>query len=148
MTEADIAGLCTPFEWKGRTFQVAPRDLSIELMFQNWMQGEAARVIRRHREALGPEGYEQALTLWQRDCVGGTFEFGKPATHQALFSKAGSKEMLYLKLAKGAGQANGAAVDRQLVEQLAQEPETWNQLLDIMIQQDFPNPQGPAPEQP
>jgi chemotaxis regulatin CheY-phosphate phosphatase CheZ len=87
MTEADIAGLCTPFEWKGRTFQVAPRTLDIELMFQNWVQGEAARVIRRH-------------------------------------------------------------LDRQLVEQLAQEPETWNQLLDIMIAQDFPNPQGPAPKEP
>jgi hypothetical protein len=148
MTEADIAGLCTPFEWKGQTFQVAPRTLAIELMFSNWVQAETARVIRRHREALGPEGYEQSLALWQRDCVGGTFEFGKSATHQALFSVAGSKEMMFLKVALGQAKANGAPADRQLVEQWAQEPETWKQLIEIMIQQDFPNSQGPAPEQP
>jgi hypothetical protein len=150
MTEADIAGVPTAFEWRGRIFQVCPRTLAMEFAFSTWLQEQTVRLLRRHREALGAEGYEQGMKVWMHDVASGAYEFGGPLTYAALQSLEGLREMLYLKMRLGMDKHGGAPVDRELVRQISQDREAWDTLINVLFRQDFPdpNPKGPEGEQP
>jgi hypothetical protein len=137
VTDADVAGVPTPFQFAGQTYQVHPRTLHIELLFQTWAEQQALRAIQRHRSNLGEQDYQVAIDGWRRDVGACLYAFGQNLCHRALLSPAGMRYMIFLKLARGA-KDGGPPVDQQLVDRMAQDRGKWDEVVEIMMQQDFP----------
>jgi hypothetical protein len=151
MTDADVAGIPTEFEWRGHTYQVHPRSLRMELLLSAWAEGRAAAVVRRHRDSLGEDGYREALDGWRRDCGAGLYEFGSPLCQRAIFSRAGIAHQIYLKMLRGdQGPRNGVPrppVTPKLVEDILADPARGKELIDLLMSQDWPDPEGEEGEE-
>jgi hypothetical protein len=145
MSDAAAAGIPATFDFGGRTLEVSPRTLRCELHFANWAEAEGLRALKRHRRDLGEEEYQRQMDAWRRDCGAHLYDFGSPLCHAALFTRAGLKKMLLLKIQAaeaqhaGAHGANGAApADEHLLDRIAADREKWDELVAIMMRQDWP----------
>lgn len=143
MSDAALAALPADFPFRGTVYKVHPRTLGAECHFQTWLEREALLALARHREILGEDEYDRRLTRWQRDCAAKVYAWGKEAAHAALFSREGMQKILWLKIEEGAAKG-GPHVAPETVAEIAADPKAWEELVALMMRQDFPDPNPPA----
>jgi hypothetical protein len=130
---AALLGLPVPFEYRGKTYQVAPFDFEAEGLFALELERRARRVIERHARELGVE--QAALYAdWRDACAAGRYDYPGPVAWEFLFTPDGRRLQAYLQL-------------RRLNHRVT--PELVAEIYDEPAPEAPPAPEGePAPEAP
>jgi hypothetical protein len=147
MADARLKGEALPFLFEDREFRWVPRTFAVEAAFQKEHETRAYRAIQRHKKTLDPDDYQAQLTGWRQDLSAEVYTWGEPLSWRFLWSLPGLKYLAYLQLKEGE-KHGGAEVDLHLVDRLAQDPEKWQELFDLMLAIDYPNLRRPAMEAP
>lgn len=131
-------GIPVPWEFRGRTYEVHPRDLEMECRFTVWLESRALDAIRRHSPQPGQaEGtgiltygeYLQQMEGWRQECAAGVYDYGRAVALLALSDPLGPayKHLAWLSLSRG-----DERITPDLVEQAWKEPAARDQLLLAM----------------
>ena len=137
--DAALAGLPADFPHNGLVYKVVPRTIGAELLYQTWLEGEAYKVLLRHRERMGEADFAAAVANWVRDCAAGLYEWESEVAWRRLDTPAGREKILFLKINEGAADYGGTNVSEEEVRGLrVKHPQAWATLLGIMERQDFP----------
>jgi hypothetical protein len=135
---ADLLGVCRPYQWKGQTLMVAHRDLFVEAVFGDWCAAEAGLLLARLRPRVPADFYAEQMRLYSAAIAGKHFTWDSSAVIDASTTEPGRRHLLWLKIMRGA-EKGGAKIPREEIDEIARDPEKWQELLDILWQQDYPD---------
>lgn len=134
----EMLNLTTPFEFKGKRYQVARRDITVQALFSSWVKSEAALEVWRLKATAPTDFYAEQNKLFADKLHTKQFKWGTTTCHQAYWSDEGQRQILWLKMKRGETKG-GAAIERETLDKIAEDTEKWNELLQIMWEQDEPD---------
>lgn len=150
MALADLMARPLPFEFEGKVYLVAKRDIDIMLAFQRELELRAYLGIQRRRSVMDPGDYQQELAGLRSDTAAGVYEWGELASWKWFFTESGHKTVLRFKLEKGAVEQARTpslepppAIDGTLIDRIFANAAKRKELIVLMMTQDFP-PEPPA----
>lgn len=127
------------WEYNGKHYKVCKVDLHIESQICNWVTQEAALALERLAPpTTSPAFYEQQMRLFNTKIFGKKIQWGSEEVDSAVWSVDGKKQLLWLKIMRGA-QKGGASIRREDLDKVAEDSDKWQQLVDILYQQDYPD---------
>lgn len=139
MSDAALLAVPRSFEHKGNRYVVCYRDLFTELAFADWVKAEAGLTLARMRPRWPADFYAEQMRLLNSKIVSKQIQWGTPDVHAAYWSEEGQRHMLYLKMQRGAETEGGEPLERSLIDDIAKDTAKWQELLDILWQQDEPD---------
>lgn len=135
---SDLLGLPISFEWQGKTTLVCQRDFHIEALFEDWCVIEAGLLLARLRPHWPEEIYAEQTRLLNAKICGKQFSWEREDVQNAALTEAGRRHLLWLKIKRGQGKG-GAAIEREDIDEIAKNPQKWQELLEILWKQDYPD---------
>lgn len=127
------------FEWRGKTYPIAPWNLDFEAAFAAWVIDQSERRIKAQRRDDGEVEYQAKMASLRRDADKGLYEWGGEIVMTRLANRSGAKQAVLMTL-----QAIDPTVTPRFVEDLARDRKAWDDLWDHLTQMNFPP--EPAPE--
>ena len=136
---ADLLNIPCDFIWKGSTHKVCIRDYHIEAVFGDWVRTQAALDLWKLRTKVPADFYREQMELYNSKLAGRQFEWGSEDVRKASWSESGQRQMLWLKIQRGV-EKGGEPIERATIDEIAtKEPAKWDELLNILYQQDYPD---------
>jgi hypothetical protein len=136
MSNASLLGVARPFQFKGQVYKVAVRDFFAELAFADWCTAECALALSRLRPHIPADFHAEQMRIYNSKLAGKQYAWGSLDIHNACFSEAGQRHLLFLKMKRGE-EHGGAPVERELLDEIAKDKEKYAELERIMMEQDF-----------
>lgn len=140
---AELLGLPEAFEFRGKRYLVAYRDLFIEIAFADWCAADAGLTLARLRPHLPADFYSEQARLYNSKLCGKQFRWGSEDVFNASWSDEGIRQLLHLKMMRGA-EKGGARLERELLDEIAKDKEKYAELQAIMQRQDYADFFDPA----
>ena len=135
---SDLLGVCRDFEFQGSKYKVPPADLHVIAHFCDWVVAEAGRTLARMKPQWPAEFYAEQMRMLNTKIAGKRFGWGSEDTNSAVWSDDGHKQLLWLKITRGQ-EKGGAPIERETLDLIAKDKAKWEELTDILYQQDFPD---------
>lgn len=142
MADPKLLGMTRPFDWRGKTYQVSPRDFEMEANLRVWLEREALQAIKRHKDAMDLDDYREQLAGWRRDCAAGVYSYAATTAALSMQSIPGQKHFVWLSLVRADN-----SITPHLVDELYEDTEAWAELCEILIEMNFPNSTKPPKEE-
>jgi hypothetical protein len=139
MSDAAVLGIPRDFVFRGQTYKVSIRDFFTELAFADWVGAEAGLFLGRMRARWPAIIYQEQSKILNGKLASKGFSWGAEDVHQAYWSDAGRRQMLFLKMQRGAELEGGEPLTRDLIDEIAKDAAKWSELVDILWQQDEPD---------
>lgn len=132
----------TPADWEygGKTYKVCRIDLHIMGLFSDWTMREAAIALEKLAPPhSSPAFYDGQMRIFNSKVAGKLFRWGSEDVNNAAWSIEGRKHLLWLKIMRGV-EKGGAGIQREVLDPIADnDPKKWQELVDILYQQDYPD---------
>ena len=139
MSDAALLGVARDFVFRGQTYKVSFRDIFTELAFADWVGAEAGLFLGRMRARWPAVIYQEQAKILNGKVASKGFSWGADDVHLAYWSDAGRRQMLFLKMQRGAEMEGGEPLTRDLIDDIAKDAPKWQELVDILWQQDEPD---------
>jgi len=131
-----LLGVPVDFEFRGKLFKVAPRDLFIKISFADWCGIDAGLTLSRYRPHWPADFYDAQMRLLNSKIIGKQLRWGSEEVFNASWSEEGIRQLLYLKMMRGA-EKGGARPERELLDDIAEDKAKYEELQAIMQRQDY-----------
>lgn len=95
---ADAAGVGPEFTFRGKVYQSVQATFKHRGMFEAYLERRAWEVVQRSKSYCTPIEYRENVSIWERDCAAGDYDYGSQAYAKALNSYHGRCHMLLLTL--------------------------------------------------
>ena len=115
-----LLGVPVDFEFRGKLFKVAPRDLFIKISFADWCGIDAGLTLSRYRPHWPADFYDAQMRLLNSKIIGKQLRWGSEEVFNASWSEEGIRQLLYLKMMRGT-EKGGARPERELLDDIAED---------------------------
>lgn len=136
MDQAQAMGAPAIFEYKGKRYLVAQRNIDHESMFCQWAKAEAFQEIERLKHLMEPALYKMHVDGFRHDIGMKLYDWGMPFITVAAMSEAGSKYLALLALAQ-----HDVNVTPAFIDEIAKDADAWSRLCNVMADLNDPNRQ-------
>lgn len=135
---SDLLPVPREYEYKGQVYQVCEIDFLLQRLFADWVSQEAGLALHRMKRSWPAELYNEQLRLLNTKIISKKLTWGSEDVYSAIWSEEGHRQLLFLKMKRGV-ELGGAEPERELVDEIAKNTDKWQELTDILYQQDFPD---------
>jgi hypothetical protein len=141
MSEAGIAlGKPGEIEWRGKSLRVSPITFDMEYVYAARLEKRTAEGIRRNRDALGEEGYRDALREFNKALATGEYEWTGGTAVASRATGPGSRELAWIMIVE-----LNPSFPQAEMNAIYRDAETWGKLLDVIRRLQTPPKNGQAP---